>query len=219
MTCRQTGRLAGYACPAALCFCLFVLEPVWAKGNHRTTRTIRWLPTFVRDLNALERSWCIARMGVPLCPGGIGRQVRHLHSGLVSPICFPQDGISLRRHICPYMQSLKYVDARLAHAPSNVCRVVCCPLSPSHRRRTVYSSVSQLHGRLAVLISHSAPFPRVVFPRARSLFKRDPVPRLTPTLPPFPFSLVVTADLSWFCFSWVVAELWAPSYAGPRVED
>lgn len=92
------------------------------------------------------------------------------------------------------MQSLRYVDARLGHALSNMCRVVCRPLPPSRHRRTVCSPVSQLHGRLTVLISRSAPFPRVVFPRARLLFKRDPAARLTPTLPPFPFSLVVTAD-------------------------
>lgn len=85
--------------------------------------------------------------------------------------------ISLRTHTYVHTCRLSYTFrvARPGHALFSMCRVTCFVV-PYHQTiidMFVCTVLSQLHGCLCVLNSHSTLFPYVVFPFTSSLFKRD----------------------------------------------
>lgn len=109
------------------------------------------LPTFVKDLNTLEKSCCIACMGVPLYPQAIRRQVKalptvsHCFHALLLPSAYLRMVLAYTLtyvHACRHSYTFRV--ACPGHALFSMCRVTCfvVPYQQSYRHVYPYAVVS-----------------------------------------------------------------------------
>lgn len=161
-------------------------------------------------------------MGVPLCPQAIRRQVRHLQLSVFMPYfshLLPSGLAYAHTHMFIHADSHIHSELHARVMPCSACVELLVLLSLINKPLSTCLSIWCYLSYMAASVFWIATrlcF-HMLFFRLYLLYSKESNHRSSITSqahsPTFPFTLVVTADLSWHGFSWVV-ELWAPSSTG-----